>query len=207
MEVILLERVGKLGNIGDVAIVRDGYGRNFLLPRKKALRATKQNKEFFAQKRQEIEEQNKALIAEANKIVPNFDGAFVVIIRQAAEDGRLYGSVTSKDIADGSKSVSNIDKNQVVLDKPVKSIGVHVIKIALHSEVIVNLNVIVARSDDDATQLKRDFLAPKSQEEVTLDTNPDAVNKTPVTESADKNNTANQDKKGKKKSDKKPKAS
>lgn len=151
MDVILLERVEKLGAIGDVVTVKNGYARNFLLPRKKALRANAANKKVFEANRAQIEADNakrrEAAVADSQGI----DGKSVTLIRQASNVGALYGSVSARDLgealeADGIK----IAKNQVVLDRPIKNIGVHSVKIALHPEVSVTIKVNVARSPEEA---------------------------------------------------------
>ncbi len=151
MQVILLERVEKLGVIGDVVTVKDGFARNFLLPRKKALRANEANRKVFEANKANIVADNDARRTEAEAASKGVDGATVTLIRQASNTGQLYGSVAVRDIvealvADGKK----VGKNQVVLDKPIKSIGVYEVKVALHAEVIVKVKVNVARSPEEA---------------------------------------------------------
>ena len=151
MDVILLERVEKLGAIGDVVTVKNGYARNFLLPRNKALRANAANKKVFEANRAQIEADNATRRATAEKDATGIDGKSVTLIRQASNTGQLYGSVSARDLiealgADGAK----ITKSQVVLDKPIKAIGVHAVKIALHAEVSVQIKVNVARSPEEA---------------------------------------------------------
>jgi len=151
MQVILLERVESLGVIGDEVKVRDGYARNFLLPQKKALRATDANRKSFEARRAEIEARNAEAKAAAEKASTNVDGKSYVLIRSAGEAGQLYGSVSSRDIADEIvKSGAKIDRNAVVLDKPIKTIGVHDVRVRLHAEVYANVKVNVARSADEA---------------------------------------------------------
>jgi len=151
MQVILLERVESLGAIGDVVKVRDGFARNFLLPQKKALRATEDNKKLFEARRAEIVAQNAAAKAEAEKASGKIDGQSYVLIRQAGEAGQLYGSVSSRDIAEEIvKAGAKIDRNAVVLDKPIKTIGVYDVRVRLHAEVYSNVKVNVARSADEA---------------------------------------------------------
>ncbi|MGE0565795.1 MAG: 50S ribosomal protein L9 [Pseudolabrys sp.] len=156
MEVILLERVGRLGQIGDVVKVRDGYARNFLLPQGKALRATKDNKSKFETMRAELEARNLAAKGDADKLVPKFEGKSIAVLRQASESGQLYGSVSTRDIvaalaADGI----TIDRAQVAMNAPIKAIGQYKVPIELHPEVKVALTVNVARSADEAERLAR----------------------------------------------------
>jgi large subunit ribosomal protein L9 len=151
MEVILLERVEKLGAIGDVVKVKDGFARNYLLPRKKALRANESNRKLFETNRARIEEENESRRSEAEKSAKGIDGKTVQLIRQASNTGQLYGSVSARDIvealdADGAK----VTKSQIVLDRPIKAIGMHEIKVALHPEVAVAVKVNVARSPEEA---------------------------------------------------------
>ena len=151
MDVILLERVEKLGAIGDVVKVKDGFARNFLLPNKKALRANEANRKVFEANRARIESDNANRRGEAEKDAQSFKDASVTLIRQASNTGQLYGSVAARDLvealeADGHK----VAKNQIVLDKPIKSIGVYTVKVALHPEVSVSVKVNVARSPEEA---------------------------------------------------------
>ncbi|MGN6376447.1 MAG: 50S ribosomal protein L9 [Sphingomonas sp.] len=151
MDVILLERVEKLGGIGDVVKVKDGFARNFLLPRKKALRANEANRKVFEANRERLEAENAARRGEAEKEGKSLEGTQLTLIRQSSNTGQLYGSVAVRDIvealeADGHK----IAKSQVVLDRPIKSIGVHEVKVALHPEVSVTVTVNVARSPVEA---------------------------------------------------------
>jgi large subunit ribosomal protein L9 len=151
MDVILLERVERLGQIGDVVKVKAGFARNFLLPTKKALRATEENKKRFETQRAQIEANNLQRRQEAEKIKDKVDGLKVVVIRQASETGILFGSVSSRDIAEGvTKAGFTIDRRQVILDKPIKSLGLHPVRIALHPEVIVSVTANVAKSEDEA---------------------------------------------------------
>lgn len=151
MEVILLERVEKLGHIGDVVKVKDGFARNFLLPNKKALRANDANRKVFEANRERIVADNAAKRSEAEKESKGLEGVSVTLIRQASNTGQLYGSVAVRDIvetlnADGHK----VTKSQVVLDKPIKSIGMFEVRVALHAEVAVTVKVNVARSPEEA---------------------------------------------------------
>jgi len=151
MEVILLERVEKLGHIGDVVNVKNGFARNYLLPNKKALRANDSNRKLFEANRARIESENAERRSAAEKDSKAVDGKTVQLIRQASNTGQLYGSVSARDIvealeADGAK----VTKSQVVLDRPIKAIGMHDVKIALHPEVSVTVHVNVARSPEEA---------------------------------------------------------
>ncbi len=151
MDVILLERVEKLGQIGDVVSVKAGYARNFLLPRKKALRSNEANRKVFERNRAQIEADNAARRETAVKDAKGIDGKTITLIRQASNVGQLYGSVSARDLsealeADGAK----LARNQIVLDRPIKALGMHEVKIALHPEVSVTIKVNVARSPDEA---------------------------------------------------------
>jgi large subunit ribosomal protein L9 len=151
MEVILLERVEKLGAIGDVVKVKDGFARNYLLPRKKALRANEANRKVFEANRARIEEENAERRTDAEKSAKGVEGKSVKLIRQASNAGHLYGSVSARDIAEALEGVgAHVAKSQVVLDRPIKEIGVHEVKIALHPEVAVTVKVNVARSPEEA---------------------------------------------------------
>jgi len=151
MEVILLERVEKLGAIGDVVKVKDGFARNYLLPRKKALRANESNRKVFEANRARIEEENANRRSDAEKAAKGVDGKSVQLIRQASNTGQLYGSVSARDIADALEGVgAHVAKSQVVLDRPIKAVGMHEVKIALHPEVSVTVKVNVARSPEEA---------------------------------------------------------
>jgi large subunit ribosomal protein L9 len=151
MEVILLERVEKLGGIGDVVKVKNGFARNYLLPRKKALRANEANKKVFEANRSKIEAENAEKRSDAEKASKGVDGKTVQLIRQASNVGHLYGSVSARDIAEALEGVgAKVAKSQVVLDRPIKAIGMHEVKIALHPEVSVTVKVNVARSPEEA---------------------------------------------------------
>jgi large subunit ribosomal protein L9 len=151
MDVILLERIERLGQIGDVVKVKPGYARNFLLPTKKALRATGENKKRFEEQRAQIEANNLKRREEAEKIKGKVDGLKVVLIRQASETGILFGSVSSRDIAEGvTKAGFTVDRRQVILDKPIKTLGLHDVRVALHPEVVVKVTANVAKSEDEA---------------------------------------------------------
>jgi large subunit ribosomal protein L9 len=156
MQVILLERVENLGAIGDEVKVRDGFARNYLLPQKKALRATDANRKTFEARRAEIEARNAEAKAAAEKASGKVDGSSYTLIRQAGEAGQLYGSVSSRDIADEIvKSGAKVDRGAIVLDKPIKTIGVYDVRIRLHAEVYATVKVNVARSADEAERQAR----------------------------------------------------
>lgn len=168
MEVILLERVGKLGQMGETVRVKDGFARNFLLPRGKALRATADNKKRFEGMRVELEKKNLEAKGEAGKLASKIDGKSYVVIRQASETGQLFGSVTTRDISrllnDDSAGVS---RGQVAINAPIKSIGQYKVPLALHPEIEVAVTVIVARSADEAERIKRgeDVTVRRTEEE------------------------------------------
>jgi large subunit ribosomal protein L9 len=156
MEVILLERVGKLGQMGDVVRVKDGFARNFLLPRGKALRASADNKSRFEGMKAELEKRNLESKGEAGKLATKIDGKSYVVLRQASESGQLFGSVTTRDIArllndDGAE----IARAQVAINAPIKTIGQYKVPLALHPEIEVAVTVIVARSADEAERIGR----------------------------------------------------
>jgi large subunit ribosomal protein L9 len=151
MEVILLERVAKLGAMGETVRVRDGFARNFLLPQGKALRATAANKEKFERDRAELEARNAERRKEAEVHVGDLDGQTFVVLRQAGEAGQLYGSVTNRDIAEAASGTGvAVDRNQVLLDTPIKTVGLYDVKVALHPEVVVTVKINVARTADEA---------------------------------------------------------
>ena len=151
MEVILLERIEKLGTIGDVVKVKNGYARNFLLPRGKALRANESNRKVFEANREKIEATNAERRSGAETEAKKIDGAKVQLIRQASNTGQLYGSVSARDLAEALEAAGHkVAKNQIVLDKPIKAIGVQEVKVALHPEVSVTITVNVARSPEEA---------------------------------------------------------
>jgi large subunit ribosomal protein L9 len=151
MEIVLLERVAKLGQMGEVVRVRDGYARNFLLPQGKALRATEANLKRFESERAQLEARNLELRKEAEAVGARLDGRSFVIIRSASDGGALYGSVTTRDIAEASTAGGfSLDRRQVVLDHPIKALGMHRVALTLHPEVEVAISVNVARSQDEA---------------------------------------------------------
>jgi large subunit ribosomal protein L9 len=168
MEVILLERIPKLGQMGDIVRVRDGYGRNYLLPKGKALRATEDNRARFESMKAELEARNLERRSEAEKVAAKLDGKSFTALRQAGETGQLYGSVSSRDIVallhEGGFA---IERTQVVLNAPIKAIGLHQVPIALHAEVEAKVTIVVARSAEEAERLMRgeDVLARREAEE------------------------------------------
>ncbi|HEY0626879.1 MAG TPA: 50S ribosomal protein L9 [Allosphingosinicella sp.] len=151
MDVILLERIEKLGAIGDVVKVKNGYARNFLLPRGKALRANESNRKVFEANREKIEADNAERRSAAEKDSKGIEGATIQLIRQASNTGQLYGSVSARDLAEALEAQGHkVAKNQIVLDRPIKAIGMQDVKVALHPEVSVTIHVNVARSPEEA---------------------------------------------------------
>lgn len=156
MKVILLERVEGRGALGDVVTVKDGFARNYLLPRSKALRATAANLKVFDAQRAEIEARNAKAKEAAATAGESLDGTAYILIRQAGESGQLYGSVAGRDVADIINGAGGkVDRSMVVLDKPIKTLGVHEVKVKLHSEVIVTVSINIARSQDEAERQAR----------------------------------------------------
>jgi len=156
MEVILLERVAKLGQMGEVVRVKDGFARNYLLPRGKALRATKENRSRFEAMKVELEARNLELKSEAEKVAHKLDGQSFMVLRQAAEGGQLYGSVSPRDIAAlASEKGFMLSRNQIALNTPIKTIGLHKVPVALHPEVEVSITITVARNADEAARIAR----------------------------------------------------
>jgi large subunit ribosomal protein L9 len=156
MKVVLLERVENLGVIGDVVSVKDGYARNFLLPREKALRASSQNLKFFEAQRDKIEERNAEARATAERLGSRLDGEGYVLIRQAGESGQLYGSVSARDVVEAVEAGGgHVERGQIILDRPIKTLGVHDVKVRLHAEVTVTVHINIARSQDEADRQSR----------------------------------------------------
>ena len=156
MEVILLERVARLGQMGEVVKVKDGFARNFLLPRGKALRANEANKKKFEGQRAQLEARNLELKSEATKVAEKIDGQSFIIIRQAGETGQLYGSVSTRDIAQAiSAGGFSVNRNQVALSIPIKTLGLHAVPMHLHPEVEAKVTVNVARSPEEAERQAR----------------------------------------------------
>ena len=156
MKVVLLERVQNLGAIGDVVSVKDGFARNFLLPRSKALRANTSNLKVFEAQRDQIEARNAENRSVAERNGQRLDGQHYILIRQAGESGQLYGSVTGRDVAEAIQAEDGrVERNQVVLDRPIKTLGVHEVKLQLHPEVTVSVRINIARSQDEAERQAR----------------------------------------------------
>jgi large subunit ribosomal protein L9 len=169
VELILLERVEKLGQMGQIVKVKPGFARNYLLPQKKALRATKENLALFASRRVQLEAANLERRAEAAEIGGKLEGLQVVIVRQAGESGQLYGSVSARDIADAVTNAGfTLERRQVVLDRPIKSTGLHSVRIVLHPEVSVSITANVAQSAEEAEMRAKgiDPLAHREEDEV-----------------------------------------
>ena len=156
MEVILLQRIGRLGQMGDVVNVKDGYARNFLLPQKKALRATEENRAKFETQRAQLEANNLELKKEAEAVATKLEGKTFVAIRSAGDTGQLYGSVSTRDLAEVVTAGGfTIERRQVILDRPIKTLGLHQTRVALHPEVVVSVTLNVARSEDEAERQSR----------------------------------------------------
>ena len=169
MQIILLERVEKLGTIGDVVTVKDGYARNFLLPNKKALRANEANRKVFEANRAKIEADNASRRGEAEVHSKDVEGKSVILIRASSNSGQLYGSVSVRDIVDAlNADGANLSKAMIVLERPIKTIGVFDVRVQLHPEVAVSVKVNVARSPDEAEQQAQgvDVIAAMFEEDV-----------------------------------------
>jgi large subunit ribosomal protein L9 len=163
MEVILLERIESLGQMGEVVKVKPGYARNFLLPQKKALRATKDNLAYFETQRAQLEAQNLKRRQDAEGVSKKLEGLQVVVLRQAGETGQLYGSVAPRDIAEAVTAAGfTIDRRQVLLDQPIKSLGIFKTRVALHPEVIVGISANIAQSQEEA-QMQAEGKSPRQQ--------------------------------------------
>jgi large subunit ribosomal protein L9 len=177
MQVVLLERVEKLGQMGDVVSVKDGYARNFLLPQNKALRATTGNMERFEKERAQLETRNLELKKEAEAVKEKMDGEQFVILRQAGESGQLYGSVSSRDIADAATDGGfSVDRSQVVLNKPIKTLGLHDIKTSLHPEVQCTVVLNVARSEEEAIrQARGEDISAQTDEEDAVEIDSESI--------------------------------
>lgn len=156
MQVILLQRIGRLGQMGDVVQVRDGYARNFLLPKKMALRATKESRAYFEAERSQLEANNLERKTEADGVAEKLNGESFMVIRTAGDTGQLYGSVATRDIANVvTEGGFTIGRDQVVLDRPIKTLGLHDINLSLHPEVTVKVILNVARSEEEAERQAR----------------------------------------------------
>jgi len=166
VQVILLERIERLGQMGDVVNVKPGFARNFLLPQKKALRATKQNLEVFETRKAQLVADNLKRKDEAQKVAEKMTGLTVAMVRQAGESGQLYGSVNARDIAEAVDAAGfTINRGQVVIDRPIKTIGVHSVRVSLHPEITISVGVSVAPSQDEAdAQVRSETVVPPSPE-------------------------------------------
>ena len=160
MEVILLENIRRLGKLGETVKIKDGFGRNFLLPRGKALRANETNKKVFEERRAVIVKENAEKLKEAEKLGKKIEGLIVTIIRQASEDGRLFGSVSSVDIVKAIKDEKKVElhRNMVTLTNPIKNIGIQPVSLTLHGDLTVEVHVNVAQTEDEAATSKAAFL-------------------------------------------------
>ncbi|GEO80668.1 50S ribosomal protein L9 [Pararhodospirillum oryzae] len=167
MEVILLERIEKLGFMGDTVKVKDGYARNFLLPQKKALRKTKANMAVFEARKAELEALNLKRRSEAEQVAARMEGLTLIMIRQAGEGGQLYGSVSARDITDGLKAEGYVvSRQQVLLNQPIKDLGRYETRVSLHPEVVVPLVVVVARTEDEARAVASDEAEAEAEEDM-----------------------------------------
>ena len=156
MQIILLERIGRLGQMGDVVTVKDGFARNFLLPQGKALRATEANRKRFERDRAQLEARDLELKSEAQAVQGKLGGKSFIVIRQAGDTGQLYGSVSTRDIAAAvTEGGFSIERRQVMLDRPIKMLGLHEVRVQLHAEVEPRITVNVARSPDEAARQAR----------------------------------------------------
>lgn len=186
MQVILLERIARLGQMGDVVRVRDGYARNFLLPQGKALRATKDNAKRFEAERAQLEARNLDRKNEAGEVAAKLDGKAFIVIRQAGETGQLYGSVTARDLADAVTAGGfSVGRAQVVLHQPIKTIGLHTVAIALHPEVESKVTVNVARSEDEAVRQARGEDLSGQTDELETETEGEEQAEAPAEDGAD----------------------
>jgi large subunit ribosomal protein L9 len=177
IDLILLERIDKLGQMGQIVKVKPGYARNFLLPRKKALRATKENFAYFETQRAQLEANNLKRKGEAEEVGAKFEGLEIVLVRQAGESGQLYGSVSARDIADGVTAAGfTVGRQQIVLDRPIKTIGLHPVRVALHPEVLVTVTANVAQSEEAARLQSAgiDPLAARDEEDEAEEDSPPA---------------------------------
>ncbi len=168
MEVILLERIGRLGQMGDVVKVKDGYARNYLLPQGKAMRATKESRLRFEKERVQLEARNLEMKREAEAVATKLTGKNFVVLRQAGDSGQLYGSVSTRDVSDLITAGGfSLERSQVLLDRPIKTLGVQEVRIGLHPEVIVKVNVNVARTEEEAERQARgeDVLQRREEED------------------------------------------
>jgi large subunit ribosomal protein L9 len=191
MQIILLERIAKLGQMGDIVKVRDGYARNFLLPTGKALRATKDNLARFEQERAQLEARNLELKKEAEAVAAKLGGESFIALRQASGSGQLYGSVSTRDIAETvTEGGFSLSRAQVLLKQPIKALGQHAIQIRLHPEVEIEITINVARTMEEAERQTRGATATDTREKE--DETAEAVTEEATEETADENNTEDQ---------------
>jgi large subunit ribosomal protein L9 len=170
MQIILLERIGRLGQIGDVVKVRDGFARNFLLPQGKAMRATKENMAHFEKQRAQLEATNLERKQEAEAVAVKLSGQRFMVIRQAGDTGQLYGSVSTRDVADSVTAGGfTIDRVQILLDRPIKNLGLHDIRVSLHPEVEIKIAINVARTEEEAQRQAAGEDVTKVQDEYAAD--------------------------------------
>ena len=170
MQVILLERIGRLGQMGDVVNVKDGFARNYLLPQGKALRATEANRKRFERERAQLEARDLELKTEAQAVAVKLDGKSFIVIRQAGDTGQLYGSVSTRDIADAvTEGGFTIERRQVMLDRPIKTLGLHQLRLQLHAEVEPRITVNVARSAEEAARQARGEVVSRAATEAEED--------------------------------------
>lgn len=196
MQVILLERIGRLGQMGDVVNVRDGYARNFLLPQNKAMRATAENLAHFETQRAQLEANNLEQKTEAEAVAEKLGGQVFAAIRSAGDTGQLYGSVSTRDLAEVvTEGGFTIHRNQVVLDRPIKTLGLHEVTISLHPEVQVKVTINVARTDDEAErQARGEDVTVIKDEELEIETfNPDSEQDDAEPEAASEGEAAAED--------------
>ena len=191
MDIVLLEKIEKRGNIGDVIKVKNGFARNYLFPQKKALRATKENIAFFESKKIEIEKKNNEAIENAKILAQKIDGLSLVVIRGAGDSGHLYGSVSSKDISYilNSKNGIQVDSKCIRIDNPIKEIGIYDLKVVLHADVKANITINVARSEDEANNAikKIKTLEKSGKKDVTPVSKENSVNEDKTSEESNLN--------------------
>lgn len=165
MDIILLEKVEKLGNVGEIVSVKNGFARNYLIPQNKALRATAANKVEFEARKADLVKENDAKRKEAEKAAKGIDGKVLTVIRQAGDDGRLYGSVKARDIAKAAEDEKlAIEARTINLSDPIKYVGSYDIKVRLHPEVVVDVKVNIGRTEEEANDILKEALAPKKEE-------------------------------------------
>lgn len=170
MEVILLEKIGKLGNLGDKVIVKNGFARNFLIPFKKALRVNKANLEYFETKKQELETANNAAKVKATAAAEKIKGKTFIVIRQAGDTGHLYGSVNSRDVSEILKNAGVIvSYSKITIDTPIREIGIYSVKVALHPEVIETIKINVARTEEEAKATEQKLKTSAKKDAVKLE--------------------------------------